>query len=1512
MKILRLCLALCSFTLFGTLKSQIVKSFNSDPAIFITELQAMYSGMQDKVALADFEKFSQSWIQGKFNPEQQRFLIRTSNVMLQEKLSLQPYFQLFYTIYLKAIDQKIPEDKLAQWRTLATKTLENSNLEFLSFLRSTELLFISKVLYKTDYRQWYFDSANFNLTWQKNMLAVVFDEFSLKCRSNSDSLKIVTKGIFFPSLGDFKGDYGKTDFSRILKNEQTEVSFKKYRINLADFTYSVDTVKLNFPRFFAKPIYGSFSDKLMNFSDTSSYKNAKFPKFSSFDNDLKVKGIVGENSVFTGGFSMAGNAITTNTVDGKPSYIDIFYKKKKQVTLKSKGFHIENGIASSPATEYILHLDSNKRIFHPSVNVKFIFKDNMLVAEKGTDGLMRGSFEDNFHNLSIDVQTVRWKITEPYVDFDNYNDEKPALFESNDFFREIYFDRWQGALDANPLVKIYGYYNRMPPDPVQDQLKKELKDLYSSKSPNKEIIAQKTKELQERAKNRAATFKSKDRLTFSLKDYCAAFGSSPDMAKHQFIDLHDAGFVKYDFATDSVTIQNKLFNYYLMSKKSKDYDVIRLSSVIATKPNATLNLTSNEFDIQGVRSFYFSDSQNVSVLPKDQQVVVTKNRNFRYSGLVRAGRFDFYGSNFNFNYSKFTVDFATIDSMRMYFPDESGVRLRPVKSVFRNIGGTLFIDKPNNKSGNINYPDYPIFTSNKGGDILYDKPSIHDGQYLAEKFKFSVDPFTIDSLDNFTIAGLRFEGTFYSADIFPVFKHYVYIQPDYSLGFVKPTPSGGLPMYLARGKGDMTLNLSEVGFYGEKGNIDYETSKTAFKRILLLPTKTIGPVTTYDLAENSKYPELHAVGATLKWTPYEDKYAITNGKTPIKTFSYTYDFEGTSTQSPSRVVGDGILTWDLAKFKSKEMVLAPKKATAEVGALDIYTADTSKMAFSTDNINGTMDFQKRRGDFTTNDPNQITRFPYNMYQTNLSDYLWKMDDKTIEARVGPKMAGIQPDFMSTKVTQDSLRFEGKKGLYDMKDYTLKVSQIPHIDLADSRLFLKDGKVLIRKEADMDAVDSTKLIANRIDKYHEIYKMNAKIFGKNLMRADGYYQYVNKMGARQEFYLDSIFIDRDYHVDAYGEIKEEKGFTLDTKIGFQGVANVKSQEQLIRFVGFVKPLHTFENVLPSWWSVFRGPIDPKDVVIPMNPPRDKNKSKLFVGLHVAKDSSHVYPLLYSNKRRVSDNDVTQDTGILYYDHEKQSFFAGSEGKLRNGEVKGNFIQFNEKDHSIHAEGPMDFGLETELIHFKNAGYADLKPGDTSFSFKLAMMIDFPLHPDFKTRMAELFAGDEDGTENLNTDFFKEQLGEMVENKKVYDGIINDIEKENAIKGNSTLLGGKDETNYNFILTDADFRWDSRLRGMYCNDNVILASVAGKPINKSITTSMFLESRRGSEKMHLYFSNGQATVYFFLTRNRLSIYSDDEQLKTIMDKTNHKVKGDNFQVILSSERSMDKFLRKIDIN
>ena len=212
-----------------------------------------------------------------------------------------------------------------------------------------------------------------------------------------------------------------------------------------------------------------------------------------------------------------------------------------------------------------------------------------------------------------------------------------------------------------------------------------------------------------------------------------------------------------------------------------------------------------------------------------------------------------------------------------------------IKSVLRNVSGTLYIDKPNNKSGNKDYPEYPIFVSDKGSEVLYDKPHIHGGAYEGDKFKFVVDPFTIDSLDNFTIAGLRFDGNFISDGIFPEFRHYVTIQKDYSLGFIKHTPPGGYTMYRGKGLGDMTMNLSEEGFYGTDGSISYQGSKSEFTKILLLPKKAVGVLNRYDLAENTKYPETHAVMANMEWNPYQDEYKVTNGATPIKVFKVGHD-----------------------------------------------------------------------------------------------------------------------------------------------------------------------------------------------------------------------------------------------------------------------------------------------------------------------------------------------------------------------------------------------------------------------------------------------------------------------------------------------------------------------------------------------------------------------------------------------------------------------------------------------
>ena len=357
------------FFIQNPLQGQDARRFNSDPVIFITELKEKYSNLKDKKSLDAFEAFHNNWLNGKYNPEQQRYLIRMSNKMLDQGMSLTPYFELFYANYTRSLESRFNEDLLQQWMKIATELVEQSNKEYLDFLTLTEALFKENKLHQQSTRYWQFDSTRYDLKIIKGRLAVVFDEANLKGIAVNDTIEIKTKGVCYLTEGIWEGLSGETSLQRSFPGEQAKVSFKKFKIELNDYRYSVDTVFLNFPRYFSAPVMGSYKDEVRDFFTEGNKQASKFPQFTSFENQLKIKGIVGENSIFTGGFTLLGKTIQTNTVDGKPSYIDIYFKNQKKVTLKSKGFQIRNGIAISKKSEFTMYLDSIKGIFHPSVDI---------------------------------------------------------------------------------------------------------------------------------------------------------------------------------------------------------------------------------------------------------------------------------------------------------------------------------------------------------------------------------------------------------------------------------------------------------------------------------------------------------------------------------------------------------------------------------------------------------------------------------------------------------------------------------------------------------------------------------------------------------------------------------------------------------------------------------------------------------------------------------------------------------------------------------------------------------------------------------------------------------------------------------------------------------------------------------------------------------------------------------------------------------------------------------------
>ena len=73
-----------------------IRSFNSDPTIFMKELEDLFKGVDDKETLRDFAIFKENWLNGKFSPSQQKFMMQVSNQMLTDQMQVLPYFKLFY------------------------------------------------------------------------------------------------------------------------------------------------------------------------------------------------------------------------------------------------------------------------------------------------------------------------------------------------------------------------------------------------------------------------------------------------------------------------------------------------------------------------------------------------------------------------------------------------------------------------------------------------------------------------------------------------------------------------------------------------------------------------------------------------------------------------------------------------------------------------------------------------------------------------------------------------------------------------------------------------------------------------------------------------------------------------------------------------------------------------------------------------------------------------------------------------------------------------------------------------------------------------------------------------------------------------------------------------------------------------------------------------------------------------------------------------------------------------
>jgi hypothetical protein len=281
-------------------------------------------------------------------------------------------------------------------------------------------------------------------------------------------------------------------------------------------------------------------------------------------------------------------------------------------------------------------------------------------------------------------------------------------------------------------------------------------------------------------------------------------------------------------------------------------------------------------------------------------------------------------------------------------------------------------------------------------------------------------------------------------------------------------------------------------------------------------------------------------------------------------------------------------------------------------------------------------------------------------------------------------------------------------------------------------------------------------------------------------------------------------------------------------------------------------------------------------------------------------------MFDLKRRYSDPELQSDTGIMYYDDVKDAFMIGNEDKLMNHGLKGNYIQFNEKDHSVFAEGKFDFNIQAPKVHCVSAGTATHAATDSTFRFNLTMWLDFPFSAELKAKILKVLNAENAGSPapNQKTADVKMGIAELISDEKLAGKMIKSLESNGIVPADGEFKSG-------FVFTDIDLAFNRIRRKFISTGSLSMPLFNGIIVNKNYSTTIAIEKKRSGDKIYLYIMTDAGDwMYFEYMRGNMMIASSNAELVTAITAEATKMSDEQFLIRLGSEKAKDNFLKRND--
>lgn len=1467
------------------LSSQQITSFSPEPEKYTGELAALMGSVLSEREEIIMENYTAAWDSGMISPEKKGEIIAVSNKLLRKNARPKPHFMLFimnqeaflkssqddnsYKAWLEGLDF------LADARNKQITDIEN-------YMYLTNNLLRNWIIFQSDGTKWKASQPDFYFEF-KDSSRVIFNPVTLTCVAVRDSIQIYnTKGVYSPYTQTWFGRGGKVTWERSGYNgNEVYCDLGRYRINMRLSNYAADSVTFYNKIYLDFSMLGKLEDKVEPIG--SSPEKSNYPRFESYQTNYRINNIY-KNVNYQGGLAMLGSKLVGSGTKIQKARLQFFKGDSLKMVAFSEYFAFQPGRLTGVGAQVTIPIGKDS-IYHPYLGMTYTSKDNTISLNRTDDFRSQSPFYNNYHKVEMNFDQLRWKLDENYILFKGREGSASNLanFQSDNLFDAGTYVHLQGIDQSNPLVLLRRY---------------------------SEVAFS---------------------ISFRGVDFARFIKTQHNQVQQMLKRLSNLGFLIYDIDNDIVTLRQKLYDWVYASVDYIDYDVINLvSETQAELENGRLDLSTYDLTINGVSLIRLSNAQNVGIYPRFKKIILKRNRSFQFDGVIDAGLFDFHGEKFFFNYDSFRLDLQDIDSLSLKVKAEDldaygRTALMNITSIIENMTGELLIDKPDNKSGREDYPEYPIFTSRENSFVYYDDKEIQDGVYNKDHFYFEIYPFRFDSLDNFSKSGLKLNGRFVSARIFPDFEETLLIQDDQSLGFRHVTDSAGLDLYGGKGKYFETLNMSNKGLIGT-GKFEYLSSRGRSQNLMFHPDSMFGTLNSFEIQKQSagiQYPLVSSSQNNIVFYPYLDQLLVSKGKGPFTILNDSTFLDGNLMLSSKGLTGSGKMELTNSTLVSDKFDYQVYSFSSDTADFRLKSLNTDGFTLITDNVNAHVDFERRTGLFQTNEDFSLVQFPENKYISRLDLFIWNMDKTELEMKTRSGSEGppksyqtldgeeelIGPRYISIDREQDSLSFVSTQAIYDYKHNIIRASYVTFIKVADAYVYPKDGKVNVQPDGYIGKLEEAGIIVNRKTKLHSMYSATVSILGKNKYTGTGYSDYVDETGEKQSIFFDEIRVDEAINTIASGLIPETQNFTLSPYFGFQGKATLYAESPFLTFTGGARLFHECESLSIDYVR-FESEINPAEIYIPVPAqPLDINMNYLYSGIFITGDSSHIYSTFFNPRKLPSDRYIITANGFLYYDRKAEEYRISSKEKLADPRLPGNWLSLNPKTCIEYGEGDIDLGIrlgQTVLSSFGDVTN-EILTGKTTLGTMISM--DFLMSDEAFKVMSHDFDSLQ-GLEAFN-------LTDPKYNKRISD--IVGKERSEILQTELGLYGKYQdipkELEHTLFFTKVDLVWNQDTRSYRSTGKIGIGSINGQQIHKMVDGYMELSKRRSGDLFDVYLQLDPNLWYYFgYTRGVMHVLSSNRNfnlivgdLKTKQRQLKTKRNEEPYIFIVTTGRKKEMFLR-----